>query len=65
MIRTMMVQRMGLNDSLRGAAIAQYTDALSTEVYVMPPARRMKHLAFERLDALQLWDSGHIQHADG
>jgi hypothetical protein len=58
-------QRMGEDDSLRGAAVAQHADALSTEVDVMPPARRMENLALERPDALQLWDSRHDQHADG
>lgn len=57
--------RMGENDNLRGAAVTQHADALSAEVYVMPPARRMKHFALERLDALQLWHSRHNQQADG
>ena len=56
---------MGEKDCLRGAAIAQHAYVLTTEVYVVPPARRMEHLAFERLDALQFWDSRHNQHADG
>lgn len=29
------------------AAVAQHADMLSTEVYVVPPARRMEHLALE------------------
>ena len=45
-------QRTTENDSLRGAAVAQYANALSTEVYIVPPARRMENLALERLDAL-------------
>ena len=58
-------ERIGKNDSLRGAAVAQHADALSMEVYVVPPARGMENLALERLDALQLWDSRHNQYADG
>jgi hypothetical protein len=54
-----------MNDHLRGAAVAQHADALSAKVDVVPPARRMEHLALERLDPLQLWNSRHDQHVDG
>lgn len=51
--------------SLRGTAIAQYTNPLSAEVDVVPPARRMENLALERLYPLQVRKSRHVQHADG
>ena len=35
------------------------------QVDIVPPARRMEHLALERLDSLQLREFWHDQYADG
>ncbi len=35
------------------------------QINIVIPARRMEHLALERLDSLQLWEARYDQHADG
>jgi hypothetical protein len=51
--------------SLRRASVAQNPDTLSTEVDIVPPAGRMKHLALERLYSLQVRDARYGKRADG
>lgn len=56
---------MAENNSLRRAAVTQHADTLSTEIDIVPPVCRMKHLALERLDSLYFWVARDDQYADG